>query len=97
MTYTLVRAENFHAYAFTFEMERRRPECGVAVRVRRGDVWRHLHVAVYTVGHHYRVGRGVLGFEAKTWRTVDGTGIQRRRGIKAFVRIKIGLGGGDDA
>lgn len=89
----LARRQHFHAYAFAFEMERKRPECGIAFRVRRGNVWRHVHVALYTVGRGRRVGRGVLGFEAKTWRTLYGTDQRRRIGMKAFVRVKIGLGG----
>lgn len=89
----LVRLPNFHAFAFAFDMAKKRPECGISFRARRGKIWRHVHIAFYTVGTRYRVGRGVLGFEAKAWRTLDGTGDHRRLGMKAFFRIKIGLGG----
>lgn len=54
--------------------------------------WRNFQIGVY--GPAQRVGRGCWTLEAVTWRSLDQKGRKGDRvGVKAFVRLKIGMGG----
>lgn len=64
---------------------------GVAVRLRNATGWRHVSFEGKVKGPSPE-GRGLLTVEAVTWRSRGDT--RKRLGTKAFVRFKVGLGGG---
>jgi hypothetical protein len=88
---------NDHAKVFAYAQSRERggkPAAGLAVKIDGRafgrSSWRHAQVGVY--GPSVRLGRGCWAFEATTWRT-RGSENGERATVKAFVRIKVGLGG----
>ena len=57
-------------------------------------LWRHHRVAVFDPGRTPPRGRGVWTWEWCSWLTEKAMSPQNQRiGLKAFVRLKIGLGG----
>lgn len=90
---------NDYAWLFAFaddgERQHKRPAYGVGLKLDGSSfnrpALRHFSVGVY--GPTQKVGRGCWTWEALTWRT-DGHGVGAKRlSVKAFLRIKIGLGG----
>lgn len=90
----LLRRENVHAFAYVpaevRQRDRRRQAVGVTVRARARHRWRYLTLTAYWPRIDLRMGRGMAAMEAVTW-LQDEAGNRLTR--KAFVRLKVGLGG----
>lgn len=87
---------NRHAVLFGYSGSRDRrgkPSCGLALKLKGHafgrPAWRHLHIGMHGAGTVR--GRGCWTFEIQTYRTAPDP--KTRVSIKAFVRVKVGLGG----
>jgi hypothetical protein len=87
--------DNLHLALYISTRDRRgKNAAGVAVKIRRPahhgvPVWRHAQVGVYGAGK--KRGRGCYTWEATTWITSPDQ--RTRTSVKAFLRVKLGLGG----
>lgn len=94
----LARHGPFLLFGFARSTPPARPSYGFALKVDgrhfNRPLWRVFQIGVY--GPAQRRGRGCWAFEAVTWRTREQKtrrGSKGRVGVKAFLRLKIGLGG----
>lgn len=79
---------------YAHKANRRRPNgaYGIAAKIRTAHGWRHLGLFMRPWPSTPKPnGRGVVTVEAQTWLTEPDK--RTRRSIKAFVRLKVGLGG----
>ena len=86
----------FQLYAFGPNPTRGHLSWGFAVRIRLPDAdgegrWRHTSAFVRVPAAQNRIARGVVTLEANSWTTVGK--YRDRSTVKAFIRLKVGLGG----
>ena len=90
----LHRSDNVQFFAYRPQHDfGRNSAYGLTLRVRRGRIWRHLTIRLHSRSRPLdnADARGCWTYEVVTWRS--GPKMHQRVSVKAFVRLKVGLGG----
>jgi hypothetical protein len=89
--YVVVYTTDAHAQLRVANGMAHKQSLQLTVRFRARNRWRWARIEASWPRSDLRCGRGILTIEAKSWLTDDT--LRGALGLKAFVRLKVGLGG----